>query len=190
MVAPQPVENATTDWFKAVFPRAAFVYRNHARLWLTARVLEEKGVIASPDGLRSLIEAVYGDEAEASVPSDLIKSFFDEEGREGADRGVATTSVLALAKGYVRDGGAWDQDIRTPTRLVDDPQVTLRLARVRDGRIVPYADEVVPGELWRAWRLSEVNVTARRVSGEALLQGWSRPCGRRSRIGRASTQTK
>ena len=61
-----------------------------------------------------------------------------------------------------------DSDTRTPTRLVDVPQVTLRLARIRDGRIEPYAQEVAPGELWRAWRLSEVSVSARRVSGEFL----------------------
>ena len=168
VVGPPAVAGANAHWFKSMFPRAAYVYRDHARLWLTAKVLEEEGVIRSPGGLRSLIETVYGDEAEESVPDDLMGSFFDAEGRMGAERGVATTNVLALAKGYVRDGGAWDSDTRTPTRLVDVPQVTLRLARVRDGRIEPYAQEVAPGELWRAWRLSEVSVSARRVSGEFL----------------------
>ena len=165
VVSPPPVTDANADWFKTLFPRAAFVYRDHARLWLTAKVLEEKRVIESPDCLRSLIESVYGDEAETCVPDDLVGSFFDAEGRAGAERGIATTNVLALARGYVRDGGAWDGDIRTPTRLADDPQVTLRLACVRDGRIEPYAQADAP---WRAWRLSEVNFPARRVSGEAL----------------------
>ena len=168
VVGPPAVAGADADWFKRVFPRAAYVYRDHARLWLTARVLEEEGVIRSPDGLRQLIETVYGDEAEASVPNDLMESFFDAEGRAGAERGVATTNVLALAKGYVRDGGAWGSDMRTPTRLVDDPQVTLRLARVRDGRIEPYVHEADPDEPWRAWRFSEVSVSARRVRGEFL----------------------
>ena len=68
----------------------------------------------------------------------------------------------------MRDGGAWDSDVRTPTRLVDDLQVTLRLARVRGDRIVPYAPDTEPGEPWRAWRLSEVNMSARRVGGEAV----------------------
>ena len=168
VVGPHAVDGANADWFKSMFPRAAYVYRDHARLWLTARVLEKEGVIRSPDSLRSLIETVYGDEAEVCVPKDLMGSYFDAEGRAGAERGVATTNVLALAKGYVRDSGAWDSDTRTPTRLIDDPQVTLRLARVRDGRIEPYAQEAAPDEPWRAWRLSEVSVSARRVSGEFL----------------------
>ena len=165
VVTPRPLESADMDWFKTTFPRAAYVYRDHARLWLTARVLEKKGVIESPGGLRSLIEAVYGDQAEASVPRKLMGSYFESEGRAGAERGVANTNVLVLAKGYVRDCGAWDSDIRTPTRLSDDPQRTLRLALVRGGGVEPYAQADEP---WRAWRLSEVNVSARRVCGEVL----------------------
>ena len=103
----------------------------------------------------------------ARLPDDLMESFFSAEGRAGAERGMANMGVLRLTKGYVRDAGAWDTDIRTPTRLADDPRTTLRLARLRDGRIEPYALDEAPDELWRAWRLSEVAVSARRVGGEA-----------------------
>ena len=173
VVGPEPEADAKADWFSKVFPRAAYVYRDHARLWLTARVLEDAGAIESPGGLRALIETIYGDEddAIARLPDDLMESFFSAEGRAGAERGVATTSVLGLGKGYVRDGGAWDTDIRTPTRLADDPRMTLRLARLRGGRIEPYAQDAAPDEPWRAWRLSEVAVSARRVSGEAVPPG-------------------
>ena len=168
VVGPEPRLDATARWFRDAFPRGAYVYRDHARLWLTARVLEDAGVIESPTGLRALIEAVYGDDAGMCIPDGLMTSRFDAEGRAGADRGVATTNVLDFAKGYVWDGGAWDSDVRTPTRLVDDPQVTLRLSRVRECRIEPYAHAVAPNEPWRAWRLSEVTVSARRVGGEAV----------------------
>ena len=169
VVGPEPEAGAKADWFGKLFPRAAHVYRDHARLWLTARALEDAGAIESPDGLRSLIETVYGDEddAMARLPDDLMESFFSAEGRAGAERGMANMGVLRLTKGYVRDAGAWDTDIRTPTRLADDPRTTLRLARLRDGRIEPYALDEAPDELWRAWRLSEVAVSARRVGGEA-----------------------
>ena len=168
VVGPEPVEHAGADWFGSVFPRAAYVYQDHARLWLTAKALKNTGVIKSPEGLRSLIEMVYGDETEESIPNELVESYFDAEGRVGAERSVATTNVLALKKGYVRDGGAWDIDIRTPTRIADDPQVTLRLGYIRNGHIEPYAFSEATDELWRAWRLSEVSVTARRISGESL----------------------
>ncbi len=168
VVGPEAVSGADEEWFSRAFPRAQYVYRDHARLWRTARTLEEAGIIESPGGMRALIEAVCGEDADQGLPDELQASFFDAEGRAGAERGVATTNVLDLGKGYVRDGGAWDSDVRTPTRLVDDPQVTLRLARVRDGRVEPYAQGEAPQESWVGWRLSEVNVAARRVRGEAL----------------------
>ena len=168
VVGPRPDAEASADWFSNDFPRAAYVYRDHARLWLTARVLEKVGVIESPGGLRALIETVYGDDAEEGLPAALMGSFFDAEGRAGAERGVANTNVLELGKGFVRSGGAWDSDVRTPTRLADDPHVTLRLARIEGERVEPYArQDASAGEAWRAWRLSEVSVSAGRVSGEA-----------------------
>ena len=166
VVGPEPVEDADEEWFARTFPRAKYVYRDHARLWLTARTLKGAGAIESPTGLRALIESVYGDECDASLPQALLASLDAAAGRTGADRGVATANVLDVVKGYVRNGGAWDSDVRTPTRLDDDPQVTLRLARVRAGRIEPYAHAMAPQEPWRAWRLSEVNVSSRRVGGE------------------------
>ncbi len=67
-------------------------------------MLEKEGVIRSPDGLRSLIETVYKDDAEVCVPKDLIGSYFDAEGRAGAERGVATTNVNGGAKRDHRGG--------------------------------------------------------------------------------------
>ena len=109
VVGPEPIADAGGEWFSRAFPRAKYVYRDHARLWLTARVLEDTGVIESPAGLRALIESVYGDDAEAPLPDALQGRFFDAEGRAGAERGAATTNVLNLAKGYVRDGGRLGQ---------------------------------------------------------------------------------
>ena len=169
VVGPDPVADADDAWFESAFRRAAYVYQDHARLWLSARALRDAGAIESPGGLRALVEAVYGDDAEARVPNGLKTRFFDAEGRAGADRSVANANTLSLSTGYVYDGGAWDRDVRTPTRIDTDPAVTLRLARVRQGRVVPYA--AVDGdstECWRAWRLSEANVSARRVAGEAI----------------------
>ena len=168
VVGPEPVADPDEKWFARMFPRAAHVYKNHACLWLTAKVLHDAAAIDSPDGLRSLVEFVYGDDADQSVPDGLMANFLDAEGTMGAERGLATGNVLDFDKGYLRDGGAWASDTRTPTRLNDNPQVTLRLARARDGRIEPYAHSAAPIERWRAWRLSEVNVSAHRVAGEAL----------------------
>ncbi len=169
VVGPEAVNDADEAWFSRVFPRAAYVYRDHARLWLTARVLERAAVIDSPAGLRTLIEAVYDEDADTDcLPTALEGMFFEAEGRSGAERGVANTNVLGFSAGYIRDGGAWDTDVRTPTRLSDDPRVTLRLACIRHGRLEPYACTESSAERWHAWRLSEINVSARRVGGETI----------------------
>lgn len=168
VVAPPATEDATETWFSAMFPGAAHVYRDHGLLWLTARLLEETGAIDSPGGLRHLIEAVYAPDADARLPAGLSASRQDALGQAGAALAIATGNVLSLSKGYVRDAGAWDLDIRTPTRLADDPRVTLRLARIAaDGRVEPYARAEAPDEPWRAWRLSEVAVSERKARGEA-----------------------
>ena len=171
VVGPQPIDEAGGDWFSRSFPRAAYVYKDHARLWLTARTLQDAGAIESPGGLRTLVESVYGEAIEERIPVALLDSLFAAEGRAGADRGAATTNLLSPGKGYVRDAGAWDSDARTPTRIEEVPRVTLRLARHRAGRVVPYAHDESPDEPWRAWRLSEVDAPQRRVGGEAVPPG-------------------
>jgi CRISPR-associated endonuclease/helicase Cas3 len=61
----------------------------------------------------------------------------------------------------------WDTEERTPTRLVDEEQVTIRLARIEAGKVVPWAP-VEDADAHRAWRMSEVNIARRRISGEAV----------------------
>lgn len=167
VVSPRPVPDADENWFKKSFPRASYVYKDHARLWLTAKVLEDARVIDSPGKLRTMIEFVYGDGAEENVPEALLDVFMNAEGRSGAERSVAKTNTLNLGKGYVRDGGAWGADWQTPTRLDDYPQVTLRLGRYVHGRIEPYAAGEEADEAWRAWRLSEIQAPEQRIAAEA-----------------------
>ncbi len=175
-VAPSTTNEPDERWFARMFPRAAYVYTDHARLWLTARAIERAGAIESPAGLRALVEAVYGEAAEDDVPDAVLAGIWDADGRAAAERSFARP--LDFGRGYVRDGGAWDSDARTPTRLQDDPQVTLRLARAYEHGLQPYAHDDAPDEPWRAWRLSEVNVPARRVGGEAVPADHAKAVGR------------
>lgn len=186
IVAPPASHDADEDWYSRTFPRAQYVYRDHARLWLSAKVLEEVRSIESPGGLRQLVETVYGDDSDESVPDALTSKLCDVEGHARADRSMANSNVLQFVNGY-RRMDTWSSDVLTPTRLVDDPQRTLRLAKVVNDRVEPYAHrDVALDEPWRAWRLSEVNASARRAGGEAVppelsakveeakRSGWSR----------------
>ena len=165
VVGPEPVSSAESDWFSKAFRRAAMVYANHAHLWLTAKVLEEKGKIDSPAGLRSLIEAVYGTDAECGLPKDLRASFNEGQGKDWAERGIANTATLKFSTGYLWDGGAWENDVKAVTRLDDDPSVVLRLGRLSGERVEAYGRKG-DSEDWAAWRLSEVRVPKRLASAE------------------------
>jgi CRISPR-associated endonuclease/helicase Cas3 len=74
---------------------------------------------------------------------------------------VARQNVLRFDRCYDRDAGFWEPETRTPTRLEERPQVTLRLALVRDGAVVPYVPDDDPRH---AWSLSEVTIARHRVS--------------------------
>lgn len=173
VVSPEPVADATEDWFGRAFPRAQYVYRDHARLWLSARLLQDAGAIESPGGdsprgIRALIEGIYGEGVATRVPIALERRLRGADSRAGRDRGIANLNVLKLAKGYLRDGGAWGSDARTPTRLADDPRVTLRLGRVGQACVEPYDSGATSDDPRAAWRRSEVSVSARRIGGEAV----------------------
>lgn len=169
VVAPPAVGDPPGDWFERFLPRAAHVYEDHARLWLTVRTLEQAGAIESPGELRALVEAVYGPEAEEDVPEGgLFDKLLKFEGKEKAAESIGYLNTLRVSSGYMRDSGAWDSDMRTPTRLIEDPGATLRLAVMKDGRLEPYALAYAQMELWRAWRLSEVDISRRHVAGEAV----------------------
>ena len=96
VVSPPPADDADTDWFKAAFPRASYVYRDHARLWLTAKLLEEKGVIESPDGLRPLIEGVYGMRRKRASPMILWRVSSTRRGGRERSAGWPPLTFLRL----------------------------------------------------------------------------------------------
>lgn len=160
VVSPEPVDDPAADWVRATQPGTAAVYRDPALLWRGARALFGRGMIRTPDDMRPLIEAA-ADADGMGVPPALAAQAGRADGKGLSDAGLAAQNVLKLREGYARQNGAWEPETHTPTRLEDRPHVTLRLARLRDGAVVPYADDPDPR---RAWALSEVSVAEHRVA--------------------------
>lgn len=160
VLSPQAVPDALADWYGALFPAGQFVYPDHARLWRTARLLFDSDCIKIPEDMRPLVEQVYADEI-TDVPEGLAASVIRTSGKDMANRGHASLNLLNLEDGYAPHSGLWQTDIRTPTRLSDN-RTTLRLARISEGSLIPYA---MTPDLRQAWSLSELSVSARRVSG-------------------------
>lgn len=161
-----PDPDAVTDagWVRAALPGTSFVYRDHLILWRSARVLAAHGVVAVPEDVRGLVEAVYGPADDGDAPVAFDRNRIEATGRDNAARSLAHHNLLDLDLGYLRDGAPWMDEARVATRL-GDPTVTLRLAR-RDGQgFRPWAEDPSPA---RAWALSEVTVRAKLVRNYAL----------------------
>ena len=160
IVGPEPVSDAGAKWYEAAFPRGAFVYPHHGRLWLTMKSLLESGGLNLASGSpRDLIERVYADVTE--IPPDLHTPSGKAEGKAASERGIGRMNALDRSKGYVHQAGAWESDTRTPTRL-GDPTRTLRLAKWDGQRLMPWF-RFENNDRRKAWRLSEVSVLAARV---------------------------
>jgi len=158
---PLPEDNADADWYKAVYPKAAFVYPSHGCLWLTARLLKDKGVLRMPDDARELIEAAYSDKADKLIPAMLRKRDIDAMGKWNAERSLANINELKLEQGYVATPNQWLEDMRTPTRL-GDTETTVRLARWDGRELTPwYPHSDFP------WDMSQVNLRSFFVHSEA-----------------------
>ena len=161
VISPEPVSDPDSDWIKRLLPGTAAVYRDPALLWRSAREVFGRGALTTPHDMRPLIEATFDRSADGAVPPALAAAADRAEGKETAEVGIASQNVLDIGAGYNRDAGLWESETRTPTRLEDRPTVTMRLARLRDGKVVPYADDP---DLSRAWALSEVRVAKYRIA--------------------------
>jgi CRISPR-associated endonuclease/helicase Cas3 len=161
VVAPLAVEDAPADWYAAVFPVGRHVYPDVGQLWRTQRLLEAFGGLPlASRSPRDLIEPVFGDDR-VPIPDALVPASQAAEAKDHADRGIGRLNVLKVAD-FSRGAGAWDSDIRTPTRL-GEPSVIVRLARWQDGILSPWYEDIDP---YQAWRLSEITLRVSQFKSE------------------------
>jgi CRISPR-associated endonuclease/helicase Cas3 len=161
LLAPEPIADPPALWLGSELRRTGFVYPDHALLWRSARALLAAGVIDTPWGIRALVESAYDDRAEDAVPPGLMPAASRAEGKDLTSAGIARQNLLQIDHPYERDAGLWDPDIQTPTRLAD-ARTVFRLARIEDGRVVPW---FAHQDRQRSWALSEVSVRSNRLAG-------------------------
>ena len=166
VLMPGADEHPGAGWYKAFFPRAAYVYAHHGQLWLTARWLQAHGSFTMPDQAREMIEFVYADDAGERIPEALQRNAATAEGDDMADRSMAAFNSLGLDVGYEVTSMHWRDDENTPTRL-GEPTTTVRLARIVDGQLIPWAKNDVE----HLWELSQVTVRATQIQGESERYG-------------------
>ncbi len=149
-----------SDWYKSVFPKAAWVYTSHGRLWLTAILLDKKRGWKMPNDARELIEAAFSKEPETTIPLSLQERDMESDVQDMVSRSLARINVLKLEDGYNVTPNQWLDDTQAMTRL-GEITTTVRLARW-DGKVLrPWHDRSdFP------WNLSQVNINAKRVYSE------------------------
>lgn len=157
LLCPPWSDDPAADWVEAAFPKAAAVYPNHAQLWLTMRALRGGG-FTMPDDARTLIEAVFGDAAEA--PPGLQANALAAEGQGWAAQSQAQSNTIKLDQGYERGGIDWWSDAKTPSRL-GEATSTVTLARWDGRRLRPWVDRA------HGWAYSSLRVAERAIAAEA-----------------------
>jgi CRISPR-associated endonuclease/helicase Cas3 len=168
VLSPAPSMESGPCWLDSLLPRTNAVYQNPALLWRGALALFAKSDLVTPGDMRPLIEAADNVE---DTPLGLKMAADGAWARHLSHRAFAAGAVLDFDEGYTLQSGAWDRETRTPTRLEEREQVTLRLARVKDGKVVPYAG--LTGDLRQAWTLSEVRVQRYRIAACPPPAGYS-----------------
>lgn len=156
---PLPEDNVAGNWYKAAFPKAAFVYPSHGCLWLTARLLVEKKELKMPDDARELIEAAFS-EGEDRIPEPLQLIDRQAEADFNTYVSLAHINMLKLDEGYEATVTQWREDMKTPTRL-GGMETTVRLARWDGTNLTPwYSHERF------SWDMSQVSIRSALVDAE------------------------
>ena len=160
VVSPDPDQVEDQNWLEQVLGKAAFVYQHAGVMWRSAKALFDAGRIDTPGSFRPLIECVYANE---DAPLVLEEKQIEDEGKEMGSRSLGQFNVVNLKDGY----GSLPMDLSGTedigTRL-GEPTVTLRLARIEEGRLVPWC-AAHDSDANRAWALSEIRVREKFLGG-------------------------
>lgn len=166
LYAPPWQDNPGTSWFTSVFKRAARVYPDHGQLWLTLKLLRERGAFRMPEDARVLVEGVYNPGAE--IPEGLLEKSSGAQGDARAQHSVAILNELKIELGY-NDANInrWWDDTQAPTRL-GEPTTTIWLARWENNEIKPWRDD--PPFSWQQSCLSMRSVLIKEANLEGIPQ--------------------
>ncbi len=161
---PLPDDDVADNWYKAAFPKAAFVYPSHGCLWLTARLFTDKKELKMPDDARALIEAAFSESADR-IPEPLRQRDQQADSKWQADKTLAHINMLKLDEGYEATVTQWREDMKTPTRL-GGMETTVRLARWDGTTLTPwYSHERF------SWDMSQVSIRSGLVDTEISHTG-------------------
>ncbi|SFX34156.1 CRISPR-associated helicase/endonuclease Cas3 [Marinospirillum alkaliphilum] len=122
--APEWQDQPGEDWLSKPMRDTELVYRSPGRLWLSMKILRKLKALRMPEEARKLIEAVYGDDADAGIPEALRVKEDAAWGEKRSQVARAITRKIAWNKGYtLRSSRAWTDDMEISTRYSEQETV-------------------------------------------------------------------
>ncbi len=165
VLVPPWTETPDKEWLSSTMKGTAAIYQD-SDIWLTQRRLQQnKGIFRMPEDARSLIEAVYSNEAMDEIPEGLMDSAIDAEGERYSEVSLAKHHMLKFDEGYKDESvNLWRDEASTPTRLGEE-SVSVYLARWQDGELQPWIEA---GDY--RWARSAVSIMRKKIANEGEYQ--------------------
>ncbi|MBE8403387.1 CRISPR-associated helicase/endonuclease Cas3 [Leptospira borgpetersenii] len=162
--SPEPIEDPTSNWFSQFSRGGSMVYSDHGRLWLTAKLLQERKGWRMPEYARNLIESVYGIDVE--IPQSFRENQFKVKNDKKKLESAAALSTIHLELGYdsTLNETSWD-DSKFSTRYGIDNSSKAVLAKFVSDRLVPWISGTT-----RDWQNSELPVPNYLVEKEFIFE--------------------
>ncbi|EMM72348.1 CRISPR-associated helicase Cas3 [Leptospira weilii str. 2006001855] len=162
--SPEPIDDPKSDWFSRFSRGGSMVYSDHGKLWLTARLLQERKGWRMPEDARNLIESVYG--TNVMVPQSFQENQSKVENDKKKRESAAALSTIRLELGYdsTLNETSWD-DSKFSTRYGIDNSTKVVLAKFVSDRLVPWISDTN-----RDWQNSELPVPNYLVEKEFIFE--------------------
>jgi len=161
--SPQVIDNPPRTWFSNVFKGGAKVYTDHGKLYLSAKILNQKGKIQMPEDARELIEFVY--DKNQTLPQNLATITQQNINQNRNQAAQAHNNILNFNTGYtIVDNQMMWEEINAPTRLGENT-IKVYLAKYENGKLFPWYSSNT-----HAWFYSEVSVLSYFLNSENTPQ--------------------
>lgn len=159
VLAPAWSDTPGADWLSQAHRGTQAVYQDTSLVWLTQRVLRERGAITMPGEARTLIESVYAFPVD-DIPEALDQARFERTGMDRLAVSMATHNALDLEAGYQLDGDfdPWQEEREFGTRLSDERSVEVVLLKRQDDALVLWAEDHRHADRLSRCRLRESQV--------------------------------
>ncbi len=157
--SPEITHSPNKNWFSAFLKGSSFVYPDHGKIFLTTKILFEKGELKMPEEARNLIEFVYSEKEK--IPDALIEITNENNNKNNQKAAQAGINQIKFEDGYtaVGNNSIWD-DVNAPTRLGEE-SIKITLAKFENGKLSSWYKE---GDF--PWANSEVSVMSYILNSE------------------------